>query len=105
MANGQPAFAVYERERDGTYGAHAVMVLTVSVAGIARIVTFRNPALFESFGLPREYRAAAAEPAPAQDPAVTHTGPDPVARPRGQKALKITAGPAAIPGNPAGLYQ
>jgi RNA polymerase sigma-70 factor (ECF subfamily) len=71
MANGQPAFAVYERERDGTYGAHAVMVLTVSVAGIARIVTFRNPALFESFGLPREYRAAAAEPAPAQDPAVT----------------------------------
>jgi RNA polymerase sigma-70 factor (ECF subfamily) len=62
MANGQPAFAVYERERDGTYGAHAVIVLTVTTAGIARMVVFRNPALFGSFGLPREHHAAVAGP-------------------------------------------
>jgi RNA polymerase sigma-70 factor (ECF subfamily) len=58
MANGQPAFAVYEREVDGVYGAHAVIVLTVSVPGIARMVVFRDPALFASFGLPLEYDAA-----------------------------------------------
>jgi RNA polymerase sigma-70 factor (ECF subfamily) len=58
MANGQPAFAVYERERDGVYGAHAVIVLTVSGPGIARMVVFRDPGLFASFGLPRENQAA-----------------------------------------------
>ena len=35
--------------------------------GIARIVSFQNPGLFGSFGLPQEYRAAAAGPTPAQD--------------------------------------
>jgi RNA polymerase sigma-70 factor (ECF subfamily) len=57
-ANGQSAFAVYRRESDGTYQAHAVLVLTVAGTGIARIVSFRNPGLFRSFGLPQEYRAA-----------------------------------------------
>jgi RNA polymerase sigma-70 factor (ECF subfamily) len=65
MANGQPAFAVYQREPGGGYHAHAVLVLTVTRTGIARIVSFRNPGLFGSFGLPLEYRAA--EPTPAQD--------------------------------------
>ena len=65
MANGQPAFAVYQREPDGGYRAHAVLVLTVTRTGIARIVSFRNPGLFGSFGLPQEYRAAG--PTPAQD--------------------------------------
>jgi RNA polymerase sigma-70 factor, ECF subfamily len=51
-ANGQPAFAVYRRERDGAYHAHALQVLTVTARGIARIVAFRNPGLFGSFGLP-----------------------------------------------------
>src|ERR1700741_2926056 len=37
-ANGQPAFAVYEREPDGTFHAHAIQVLTVTDTGIARIV-------------------------------------------------------------------
>ena len=65
-ANGQPAFAVYQREPGGAYHAHAVLVLTVTATGIARIVAFQNPDLFASFGLPPEHRAAAG-PAPTQD--------------------------------------
>jgi RNA polymerase sigma-70 factor, ECF subfamily len=65
MANGQSAFAVYQREEGGAYQAHAVLVLTVTTTGIARIVAFQNPALFASFGLPPEYGAAG----PAQDQA------------------------------------
>jgi RNA polymerase sigma-70 factor, ECF subfamily len=65
VANGQPAFAVYQREPGGGYHAHAVLVLTVTGTGIARIVSFQNPGLFGSFGLPQEYRAAG--PTPAQD--------------------------------------
>jgi RNA polymerase sigma-70 factor, ECF subfamily len=52
MANGQPAFAAYQRGSDGAYHAYAVTVPTVTATGIARIVTFFNPALFTSFGLP-----------------------------------------------------
>ncbi len=58
-ANGQPAFAVYQREPGGGYHAHAVLVLTVTRTGIARIVSFQNPGLFGSFGLPQEYQAGA----------------------------------------------
>jgi RNA polymerase sigma-70 factor (ECF subfamily) len=65
MANGQPAFAVYQREPGGGHHAHAVLVLTVTRTGITRIVSFQNPGLFGSFGLPLEYRAAG--PTPAQD--------------------------------------
>jgi RNA polymerase sigma-70 factor, ECF subfamily len=65
VANGQPAFAVYQREPGGTYHAHAVQVLTVTTRGIARIVSFVDPGLFALFGLPRECGGAAAGPAPA----------------------------------------
>jgi RNA polymerase sigma-70 factor, ECF subfamily len=68
MANGQPAFAVYQREPGGGYHAHAVLVLTVTRTGIARIVSFQNPGLFGSFGLPREYHATGLMP--PQGPAV-----------------------------------
>lgn len=68
---GQPAFAAYQRGRDGRYRAHAVLVLTVTATGIARIVIFLDPGLFGAFGLPAEYAAAAARPARAQDLAVT----------------------------------
>jgi RNA polymerase sigma-70 factor, ECF subfamily len=68
MANGQPAFAVYQREPGGGYHAHAVLVLTVTRTGIARIVSFQNPGLFGSFGLPPDYRATG--PMPAPGPAV-----------------------------------
>jgi RNA polymerase sigma-70 factor, ECF subfamily len=65
-ANGQPAFAAYQRGRDGTYRAHAVLVLTVTPTGIARIVIFLDPGLFGTFGLPAEYASAAAGPARPQ---------------------------------------
>ncbi len=69
MANGQPAFAVYQRESGEAYHAHAVQVLTVTTTGIARIVAFTDPGLFISFGLPQQY-GTAAMPVPAADRAV-----------------------------------
>jgi RNA polymerase sigma-70 factor (ECF subfamily) len=53
-ANGQDAFAVYERKPDGAYHAHAVLVLTLTRTGIARIVSFQDRGLFGSFGLSLE---------------------------------------------------
>ena len=53
-ANGQPAVAVYQRAADGTYRGHAIQVLTITGAGIARIVAFSDTSLFEPFGLPAE---------------------------------------------------
>ena len=63
-ANGQPAFAAYQREAGGSYQAYAITVPTVTATGIARIVTFFDPGLFGSFGLPPEY--APVTPAPGQ---------------------------------------
>jgi RNA polymerase sigma-70 factor, ECF subfamily len=63
MANGQPAFAAYRRGRDGAYEAHAVQVLTVTAAGIARLVIFLDPALFAAFRLPQRHGAAESAPA------------------------------------------
>jgi RNA polymerase sigma-70 factor (ECF subfamily) len=62
-ANGQPAFAAYRRGSDGAYEAHALQVLTVTAAGIARLVIFLDPALFRVFGLPQRYAAPEAAPA------------------------------------------
>ncbi len=53
-ANGQPAFATYERDADGAYRAHAVQVLTLAPGGIARLDIFLDPGLFRVFGLPRQ---------------------------------------------------
>jgi RNA polymerase sigma-70 factor, ECF subfamily len=53
MANGQPAFAVYRRDDDGTYHAHAVIVLTVTPGAITRMVAFQDPGLFTVFRLPQ----------------------------------------------------
>jgi RNA polymerase sigma-70 factor (ECF subfamily) len=64
-ANGQAAFAVYQRKPDGAYHAHAVLVLTVARAGIARIVSFQHPGLFGWFGLPQEYPGTAPMPGQA----------------------------------------
>ena len=63
MANGQPAFAAYRRGRDGAYEAHALQVLTVTPASVARLVIFLDPALFPAFGLPPSSGTAAATPA------------------------------------------
>jgi len=51
-ANGQPGFAVYEREQDGAFRAHAIQVLTLTGPAITRIVAFADPALFARFGQP-----------------------------------------------------
>jgi RNA polymerase sigma-70 factor, ECF subfamily len=53
-ANGQPALAEYQRGPDGVYRAFGVQVLTVSAAGIVRIVAFLDPALPVKSGFPAE---------------------------------------------------
>lgn len=50
-ANGQPAFAVYQRADDG-YHAYGIQVVTFGHMGIADIITFRNPELVAAFGMP-----------------------------------------------------
>jgi RNA polymerase sigma-70 factor, ECF subfamily len=67
LANGQRAFAIYQRGPGGAYHAHAMLVPTITQSGIARIIAFQDPSLFGLFGLPPEYRAAAAGPTPALD--------------------------------------
>src|SRR4029077_14816197 len=52
-ANGQPAFAVYERSSmDGRWTAHAIQVLALEHEAIATLTLFLEPSLFEAFGLP-----------------------------------------------------
>ncbi len=58
-ANGQPGFGCYLHGH-----AHAIQVLTVTDAGIARIVTFQQAGLFPAFGLPDVMPAAAGIAAP-----------------------------------------
>jgi RNA polymerase sigma-70 factor (TIGR02960 family) len=50
-ANGQPAFAVYARGRDGARRPHALHVLTITDLGISGVVAFHGPTLFPLFGL------------------------------------------------------
>ena len=52
-ANGQPAAAAYLRGSDHAYQAYAIVVLTVTRTGIARLVVFADPGLFTRFGLPQ----------------------------------------------------
>ena len=61
-ANGQPGFAAYWRERDGSYRAREVMIPTVTTDGISRIVVFQDPGVVTAFGLPEKYDAGAAAP-------------------------------------------
>ena len=55
-ANGQPALAGYLRDHEGVYRAHAVQVLTLAGSRVARIVSFNDPALVTTFGLPQVLR-------------------------------------------------
>lgn len=50
-ANGQPAFAVYARDRSGVQRPHALHVLTFTTEGVGRIIAFHGAALFPLFGL------------------------------------------------------
>jgi RNA polymerase sigma-70 factor (ECF subfamily) len=49
-ANGQPAAAVFTRDRDGNYQPYGICVLTVTSAGIRRISSFGDPGLVAVFG-------------------------------------------------------
>jgi RNA polymerase sigma-70 factor, ECF subfamily len=52
-ANGQPAFAVYERsEGEARWRAHSIHVLTFEHDAISTLTLFLEPRLFEVFGLP-----------------------------------------------------
>jgi RNA polymerase sigma-70 factor, ECF subfamily len=51
-ANTRPGFAVYHRQADATYRAHAVQALTLAGEGIRHIVVFLEPELLVRFGLP-----------------------------------------------------
>jgi RNA polymerase sigma-70 factor, ECF subfamily len=50
LANGQPAVAAYRRNEDGVHRAFALVVLTTTDTGIARIALFNEPRLFATFG-------------------------------------------------------
>jgi RNA polymerase sigma-70 factor, ECF subfamily len=66
-ANGGPALAAYLRGGDGVHRAHGIQVLTLTAAGVSRVVSFNDPGLAGRFGLPaalpdggRDGRVAAA---------------------------------------------
>jgi RNA polymerase sigma-70 factor (ECF subfamily) len=50
--NSQPALGSYTRGGDGLYLPHSLQVLTLTRAGISRIVSFHDRHLFETAGLP-----------------------------------------------------
>jgi RNA polymerase sigma-70 factor (ECF subfamily) len=61
QANGQPAFAVYARQGDGTLVAHGVQVLTIEDGEITSVTAFLDcPHLFAAFGLPAVFTDALA---------------------------------------------
>jgi RNA polymerase sigma-70 factor (ECF subfamily) len=60
-ANGQPAVAAYLREGDH-YEAFGIAVLTLTPAGISRIVVFGEPGLVARFGFPSDQRDSAGVP-------------------------------------------
>jgi RNA polymerase sigma-70 factor (ECF subfamily) len=51
-ANGQPAAAAYRRNESGLHEAFALVVLTTTATGIARITLFSDRRLFPAFGFP-----------------------------------------------------
>jgi hypothetical protein len=58
-ANGQPALAAYMRGHDGGYRAHSICVLTIAASRVTRVISFNDPGLFATFGLPQTVPAAA----------------------------------------------
>jgi RNA polymerase sigma-70 factor (ECF subfamily) len=60
-ANGQPAFAIYQRGDDGRHWAHGIQVLTVDADGIGHVVSFNDPGLVAVFGLPAAWPGRACE--------------------------------------------
>ncbi|MFI7387262.1 sigma-70 family RNA polymerase sigma factor [Streptomyces sp. NPDC049813] len=50
-ANGQPAFAMYMRGRDGAFHAHQLHVPTLTRDGVSAVLAFHRGDLFPHFGL------------------------------------------------------
>src|SRR5579859_2342698 len=48
-ANGQPAFAAYQRGADGVYRAHCVQLVSAAPDGVHRITSFNDAELFPVF--------------------------------------------------------
>jgi RNA polymerase sigma-70 factor, ECF subfamily len=61
-ANGQPAAAAYRRDDKGGYSAFAIVILTTTAIGIARITLFADAGPFPRFGLPLSQPFRAHEP-------------------------------------------
>jgi RNA polymerase sigma-70 factor (ECF subfamily) len=51
-ANGQPAFALYMKQPDGTHRAFQLQVLTLTGKGVSHVSVFFDTTLFADFGLP-----------------------------------------------------
>jgi RNA polymerase sigma-70 factor (ECF subfamily) len=58
-ANGQPAFAVYRLDKDDSWRAFQLQVMTMTAGGIAHVTAFFDLALFPTFGLPTTMPASA----------------------------------------------
>lgn len=55
-ANGQPAFALYMRDRaDGVHRAFQIQQLTIADGAVSHVVAYFDLTLFERFGLPEVY--------------------------------------------------
>jgi RNA polymerase sigma-70 factor (ECF subfamily) len=53
-ANGQPAFALYQRAEAGRYRAFGLQVLSLDGDRLAQVASFLDPAFVSLFGLPSE---------------------------------------------------
>jgi RNA polymerase sigma-70 factor (ECF subfamily) len=51
-ANGQPAFGLYMRGKDGTFRPFHLQVLTIGADGVEHVGAFFGESLFALFGLP-----------------------------------------------------
>ena len=51
-ANGQPAFALYMKQPDGSHRAFQLQVLTLTDKGVSHVGMFFDTTLFAQFGLP-----------------------------------------------------
>jgi RNA polymerase sigma-70 factor (ECF subfamily) len=59
-ANGQPAFGLYMKDREGVHRAFHLQVLTITGGNVTHVAAFFEPKLFEKFGLPDVLPADAA---------------------------------------------
>ncbi len=64
-ANGQPAYGLYMRQRDGHFEPFHLQVLSVVDGRVSHVVAFFEPELFATFGLPASLPASYTGPAPS----------------------------------------